>query len=116
MKIHDSLPTDDLLEGIGDRTQGRQVKTLAQLRYGIFFLPENIGKTLEVLVTPDKRVKSADFQEPEAKFRSKLTTYVRPKGQMVRTHPELQDFRISIRKSASKENVLYVTVTRRDAQ
>lgn len=110
MQIHDSLP-DDVIP-LGKPATG--AKSLSDLKYGVFFLPENIGKVLEVTISEDKR-KKVDFFANEKSFRTYLSGYVRPKGFVGSTHPELCKYQVTVRKSATKPDTFYVQVTLKEA-
>jgi len=111
MKVHETLPVDDIAEKYTPA-----FKPLEKLRYGVFFLPENRGKTLEVIVVPPGTKSTADFRISETAFRTQVGAYVRTKSPLAKRFPELQTLNVSIRKSKSKSYVFYVTVTTKKAQ
>lgn len=111
MKVHDSLPTEDLVDKPSIR-----VKALKDMKYGVFFLPENLDKTLEVVVLPIGTKGTADFRCSDTAFRTQLGAYVRPKGPIAARYPELAGLKVSVRKSKSKAHTFYVTVVRQEAQ
>ena len=113
MKVHETLPENDLVTYVPGK--GRSIRPLSELKYGVFFLPENRGKVFELVISPDRR-KTVDYAETDAQFRSKIMGYTRPKGSIPKTHPELRDLKVSVRKSASKPDTYYVQVLPRETK